>query len=119
MGSISGFYHEINRVFMAGEDWELGESLDALNDLLYGGFGAASGDGPVCVAWADMAQSRAALGREATRAWLLAKLAAPERFNAAAIRAQLEALEQGAGETYFEIVLSVFAGHPRFRIVPE
>jgi hypothetical protein len=66
-----------------------------------------------------MGQSRAALGREATRAWLLAKLAAPERFNAAAIRAQLEALEQGAGETYFEIVLSVFAEHPRFRIVPE
>jgi len=30
---IPAFYAEINRVFMAGEDWTLGESLDGLDDM--------------------------------------------------------------------------------------
>lgn len=47
MGSISGFYREINRVFMASEEWQLGDSLDALDDLLHGAFGAIEGDEPV------------------------------------------------------------------------
>ena len=33
---IASFYDEINRVFMACEDWSLGPSLDALDDLFYG-----------------------------------------------------------------------------------
>ena len=37
---IASFYDEINRVFMAGEDWQLGPSLDALDDMLRGGYGA-------------------------------------------------------------------------------
>ncbi|RYE19280.1 MAG: hypothetical protein EOP45_12880 [Sphingobacteriaceae bacterium] len=36
---IPSFYAEINRVLMLDEDWQIGHSLDALNDLLYGGFG--------------------------------------------------------------------------------
>ena len=37
---IPSFYDEINRVFMAGEDWRLGPSLNALDDMLRGGYGA-------------------------------------------------------------------------------
>lgn len=40
---IASFYDELNQVFMQGEDWQLGESLDALDDLLYGGIGEAVG----------------------------------------------------------------------------
>jgi RNAse (barnase) inhibitor barstar len=46
---IAGFYAEINRVFMACEDWQLAPSLDALDDLLYGGYGALAGH------WKDIA----------------------------------------------------------------
>jgi len=31
---IASFYDEINRVFMVGEDWQLGASLDGLDDML-------------------------------------------------------------------------------------
>lgn len=37
INDIASLYVEINRVFMADEDWQLGASLDALDDLLHGG----------------------------------------------------------------------------------
>lgn len=43
VSDIPSFYAEINRVFMAGEDWQLGHSLDALVDMLYGGYGVLAG----------------------------------------------------------------------------
>ncbi|AWX92328.1 hypothetical protein DPM13_00970 [Paracoccus mutanolyticus] len=52
---LPGFYDEMNRVFMAAEDWQLGDSLDALNDMLYGGYGALHGAGSVRLRWLAMA----------------------------------------------------------------
>lgn len=109
---IASFYAEINRVFMHGEDWQLGPSLDALDDMLYGGYGVLAGHDSVQVRWKDIAHSRHALGVAATRAWLQAKLDAPGRFNAPALQAQLHALERGEGQTYFDIVMDIFAAHP-------
>ncbi|HBS57619.1 ribonuclease inhibitor [Isoptericola jiangsuensis] len=116
---IDSLYAEFNRVFMAGEDWQLGPSLDALDDLLYGGYGALQGHTTATVAWRDIALSRVALGVDATCAWLQAKLQQPGTFNADVIRHQLDALERGEGQTYFEIVMEIFAGHPRITLLPQ
>lgn len=116
---IDSLYAEFNRVFMAGEDWQLGPSLDALDDLLYGGYGALHGHATATVAWRDIALSRVALGVDATCAWLQAKLQQPCTFNADVIRRQLDALERGEGQTYFEIVMEIFAGHPRITLLPQ
>ncbi len=113
---IAGFYAEINRVFMANEDWELGPSLDALDDLLYGGYGALAGHASATVHWTHIAHSRAALGVAATRAWLQEKQARPGMFNAAGIATQLDALERGVGQTYFDIIMEVFAAHPTLQL---
>jgi len=68
------------------------------------------------VHWTHIAHSRAALGVAATRAWLQEKQARPDRFNAASIGAQLDALERGAGQTYFDIIMEVFAAHPALQL---
>lgn len=68
INDIASLYVEINRVFMADEDWQLGASLDALDDLLHGGYGALAGHAIATVVWRDIAHSRDALGRETTRA---------------------------------------------------
>lgn len=34
-------------------------------------------------------------------------------FNEATIAAQLKALDAGEGQTYFQIVMEIFAAHPR------
>jgi RNAse (barnase) inhibitor barstar len=116
---IPSFYDEINRVFMTGVDWQLGHSLDALDDMLYGGYGALDGDAPVTLVWTDFERSRRALGAEATRAWLQDKLDTPGRYDKARIRRDLDALEDGSGPTFFELVLDIIAAHPNITLEPR
>lgn len=114
---IPSFYRELNRVFMPEEAWTLGESLDALDDLLYGGFGVLEGAGPVRVVWNGHARARTTLGPDTTRAYYRDKLARPDVFAAAPAQRALDALEAGRGETYFDLVLRVFAGHANIELV--
>lgn len=114
---IPSFYDEINRVFMSDENWKLGASLDALNDMFYGGYGAAKGEEPVVLIWTHMDKSRAALGLDTTRRFYRDKLKHPDIFNVGQIEALLSKLESGEGPTYFEIVLEIIAEHPRIELV--
>ncbi len=110
--SISDLYDQFNDEFMRDEDWRMGTSLDALNDILYG-LDAQTRDGDAAVVtWNDSARSREVLGFAATERWLLDKLAQPGTFDETKFRADLAALREGTGTTYFEIVLEVFADHP-------
>ena len=115
--NIPSFYAEINRVFMADEGWVLAESLDALNDLLYGSYGALEGREPIELVWQDIEASRSALGTATTRAFLMEKLQRPNLFNTDVIGGQLDALERGTGQTYFEIVLEIIGDHPNIALV--
>jgi RNAse (barnase) inhibitor barstar len=111
-GGIADLYAQFNREFMRDEDWEMGTSLDALDDVLYK-LDSASRDGdPAVVVWHDHARSRETLGHETTERWILDKLARPGTFDEARLMSDLEALRNGTGKTYFEIVLDVFADHP-------
>ncbi|WP_414493612.1 ribonuclease inhibitor [Stenotrophomonas maltophilia] len=118
INDIASLYAEINRVLMAGEDWQLAPSLDALDDLLYGGYAALAGHAQATLIWRDIAHSRTALGMETTRQWLLAKLDTPGSFNTQAIARQLDTLQRGEGQTYFEIVMEIFASHRQITLVP-
>jgi hypothetical protein len=117
VNGIPSFYDEVNRVFMADEDWKLGQSLDALDDMLYGGYGALAGHPEATLIWQDIEHTRSALGVNATRTWLREKLDGTGTFNPHAITAQLKALEAGEGQTYFQIVMDIFAAHPQITLV--
>lgn len=114
---IPSFYDEINRVFMAEEAWKLGASLDALNDMFHGDYGAIEGDEPVTLIWRGMERNRADLGIEATREFYRRKLERPEIFDVKRVARDLDALEAGAGPTFFDIVLQVLADHPNIALV--
>lgn len=117
---IPSFYDEVNRVFMTGVDWTLGHSLDALDDLLYGGYGALDGSAPVTLAWTEFDKNRRDLGTGATRAFLQAKLEAPPgRYDHARIQRDLDALDAGTGQTFFDIVLEIIATHPNITLEPR
>lgn len=115
VSDIPSFYAEINRVFMADEDWQLGHSLDALDDMLYGGYGVLAGHETLI--WQDIEHARSALGEETTRVWLKAKLDGNDRFNSPVIVAQLQALDAGKGQIYFQIVMDIFSAHPRITVL--
>lgn len=108
---IADLYTQLDALLMADASWTLGPSLDALHDVLHRFDGA-----PATFVWTDHAHSREALGLEATRRWLQAKLDQPGRFDRLRIRRQLDALLTGSGTTYFEVVLEVFADHPDIRL---
>ncbi len=112
IGGIPDLYDQLNRLFMTGEDWQLGASLDALDDLLYGGYGTLAEDDAVRIVWRDAAHSRDALGVAETEGWLQGKLAQPGRFRSDDLQRQLDDLRAGRGRTYFDRVLEVFEGHP-------
>lgn len=114
---IPSLYAELNRVFMPEEAWTLGESLDALDDVLHGGFGVLRGAETVRVVWRDSAVARAALGVAVTREVYLSKLERPDIYAAPAARRALDALDAGDGETYFDLVVRVFRGHGNIDLV--
>lgn len=114
---ISSFYDEVNRVFMTDDDWKLGESLDALSDLLYGGYGAIEGDEPIGLVWRAMEKNRGDLGIDCTRRYLRAKLDHPDTFNVRLVEERLAALEAGSGPTYFDMVMEIIAEHPNIELV--
>jgi RNAse (barnase) inhibitor barstar len=111
---VGDFYEQINDVFMRGESWTLGPSLDALNDVLGGGYGVLHGlrdEFPVTLVWKDHELARAALGKDARRAELRAKLRHPDRFDVALVQKDLDEYDNGAGSSYFDLVLEVFSQH--------
>jgi RNAse (barnase) inhibitor barstar len=116
---IASFYEEINRVFMVGENWLIGQSLDAFNDLLVGGYGALQGADSVDLVWHHMDYSRKALGYQTTREYYLEKLRPGSPYNKKLFGEKLAALESGRGETYFDTVLAVLAEHPNIKVTSQ
>ena len=116
VSDIDSFYEEVNRVFMSDEDWEIGNSLDALNDLLYGGFGAIKGNEPVKLIWEDIDVSKSSLGYETTKAYYEQKLKPDSIFNKTLFREKLKVLEEGTGETYFDIIMDILSEHPNIEL---
>lgn len=119
INDITSFYAEINRVFMGGESWLIGPSLDAFNDLLFGGYGVLQGAQSVELLWHHMDHSREALGYQTTRVYYLDKLKPGSPYNKKLFEEKLEALESGTGETYFDSILAILAEHPRIRVISE
>ncbi|SFC63515.1 barstar family protein [Spirosoma endophyticum] len=117
INDIASFYEEINRVFMSGESWRIGPSLDAFNDLLFGGYGALQGAQLAELVWHNIDHSRQALGYETTRVYYLEKLRPGSPYNKKLFEEKLTALESGRGETYFDSILSIIAEHPSIRVI--
>ncbi|WP_220466311.1 barstar family protein [Dyadobacter psychrotolerans] len=108
---LTGFYQEINRLFMHGMDWEMGHSLDALNDILYGGFGVYDPGETVTVIWQNTSKSRADLGREETRKNYEMKIKKGYPYNVKLFEEKLLEIENGNGQTLFDIITEIFRDH--------
>lgn len=61
---IDGFYAEIERLFTADSDFSAGHNLEALNDLLRGGFGVHAYGEPISIRWIHFSKSRRDLGEQ-------------------------------------------------------
>jgi len=112
-------YQEINRVFMANEDWNIGESLDALNDLFYGGFGLTSGNEQIELTWKNFDYNKELFGYNFTMKFYQEKLKQPKVFSTKIIQQNISDLESGKGLTYFETILEIISEHKNITLITE
>lgn len=115
----TSFYEEINRKFMQNESWQLAESLDAFDDLLYGGFGAIREKEEITLIWENFEANREALGTEFTISYYQEKLKYPDDFDSSVIQKRLDALKEGKGQTYFEILQEIIAEHSNIELIKK
>ena len=119
INNIETFYEEVNRVFMSQENWKIGQSLDAFNDLLYGSFGEIKGKEKIQLIWKDMEQNQKSLGFQTTLEFYQNKLKSPEIFNRKFVLSKIDELHNGVGLTFFEIVLEIIANHDNIMLIND
>ena len=105
---LDGFWDEIERVLIPQAKW--GRNLDALVDVLAGGFGTPKGG--FSVRWVKAARSRERLGFPETVRWLEERLPEVHTSNRAEFARRLEHARHNRGETLFEALLDIFRSAP-------
>ena len=116
---LTSLYKEFDDKLMPNEDWELGESLDALDDLLYGGFGEINGNEAIRLVWTDFERMKEFFGYDFTLNFYQNKLKYPEIFNKDLIKNSIDELQNGNGKTYFEIILEIIESHSNIELVTK
>ena len=104
--TLEGFFQEVEAV-LALRGW--GRNLDALNDVLRGGFGTP--EGGFVLRWLHSARSREALGHAATARWLERRLQGTHPADVAAVGEDLERARARKGKTLFDILVEIVRAH--------
>jgi RNAse (barnase) inhibitor barstar len=103
---LDGFAREFSGL-LSGYTWR--GNLDALNDILRGGYGTPT-DGWV-LRWVDAETSRAALGHAETARRLERLLPSVDPSNRAAFEARLAQARRGEGPTLFDEIVALIREH--------
>ena len=69
--------------------------------------------------WENFEENKKALGLEMTKNFYESKLKSPEIFNTDFIKEKIEALENGNGQTYFEIIAEIIAEHSNIKLIEK
>jgi len=103
--SMGEFYAEISRLLAPGE--KPIRNLDALNDLLRGGFGETEAYEPLAIVWKNAAKSREDLGREATIDYYEERLPRVHPKNRERAEKRLADIRNGVGPTLFDQIIAL------------
>lgn len=116
--SLAGFYEEVSSVLMKDADWKVG-TLDGFDDILYGGFGVFENKEEIEIIWKESKKSKEDLGLAATREFYENKIRQGKLFNIKLIQQKLNELEEGKGQTLFEILVEIIESHKNITLTLE
>lgn len=106
--TLEEFYVVFEReVLDEGSEW--GRNLDALNDVLRGGFGTPE-EGFILI-WHNAAASRERLGFAETVRQLGRRLERSHPDNRGSVQQQLDAAKRGEGQTVFDWLIEIIRAH--------
>ena len=106
-GDFTGFVAHFNAVVFNKCVWN--GNLDALNDILYGGFGTP--DEGFSLTWRNSDTSRKALGYGETALWLMENLQRCHPSNRPRVQSELNDAQNNQGNTLFDIIVEIIRGH--------
>ena len=104
---LDGFYSAIGRLLAPEAGFSVGHNLDALADILYGGFGGHKPGEPIEIVWQSSEKSRRDLGYEATARALRWRLSVCDPRSREQLINRLAAAESETGDTVFDRIVSV------------
>lgn len=110
---LNGFYEVIYSMMTLYEDWIPAHNLDALNDMLYSGFG----NQPIQLIWEQSNKSRIDLGRDATIAFYQNKIDIGKPYNVVWATEKKAELMAGTGQTLFQIIVEIIESHSHIKLV--
>ena len=102
-----GFYDEIDRLLTQDLDFTTGHNLNALTDILRGGFGVHEYGEPLKIRWINASKSRKDLGYEETRKHWEKILTRCHPSNTEHVRQMIEDAGNFQGDTLFDTITEV------------
>lgn len=110
---INGFYEAIYSKMQLFEDWIPANNLDALNDILYSGFGK----NPIILVWEKSSKSKTDLGKEATIAFYQNKINIGKPYNVDWATTKRNEVIAEKGQTLFEIIIEIIESHSHIELI--
>jgi len=110
---LNGFYEVIYSKMTLYEDWIPAHNLDALNDMLYSGFGKE----PIQLIWEQSDKSQKDLGRETTISFYQNKINIGKPYNLVWATEKKSELIAGIGQTLFQIIVEIIESHSHIKLV--
>lgn len=114
---IEGFYREAYQLLTRGLDWVPAHNLDALNDILYGGFGAFGGSERIILEWTNFGKSLVDLGQGPSIRYYEKRAAELSGKRAEYFRGLARELKAGRGETLIQSIVGIIREKPRIEFV--
>lgn len=109
------FAYEFSRVCLV--KWQWNGNLDALDDILSGGFGTP--DEGFCLVWRNAALSKHALGYAETVRWYQEIIQKCHPTNVGAVKKRMALAQQEQGQTLFELILEIIKEHRDIELILE
>jgi RNAse (barnase) inhibitor barstar len=107
ISTLEDFYDEVSRVLIPGHEW--GRNLDALNDILRGGFGTP--DGGFILQWNNSSVSQERLGYGETARQLKMRAVSCHPSNRQHVAKELEEASSNRGPTVFDWLVEIIQNH--------
>jgi RNAse (barnase) inhibitor barstar len=107
--SLEEFFEEVSRVLIPGQSW--GRNLDALNDILRGGFGTPTGG--FTIDWKNHELSKQRLGYDETVRQLKIRLGVCHQESRDKVLGDLERARALQGPTVFDWLVDIIRIHCR------
>lgn len=114
--NLKEFYDEVERCLTDGLDWEIGQNLDALDDVLQGGFGIHDYKEEIELTWLNSERSKLKLGFAETVKYIQMKLGNCHPTNRQEVREDLELAKNEKGETLFEMIVEIIKAHEHIKL---